>query len=398
MVAVEEGTHLEDALGEFAPEGQDRTLSWFLAYGVQRHRGRVDASLREHLRQPLAALDAPVRAVLRIGAFEKLFARTKPHAVVHQAVEVSRRLKVGRASGMVNAVLRRVGPPAAGALSRSEGLDHPAWLVDRWTERFGTEVTDAWCLANGEPPPVFVVERSPGAVAANLGEFATPVERAGQFIPGVFRVEHSGAVTTWPGFEQGAFWVQDLAAVAAADTIPVHQGTRVLDACAAPGGKAFRLMSRGAKVVAIDRDDARLQHVRQGTERLGFELDASHVHDWATGPLPELGTFDAVLVDAPCTGLGTVRRHPEIRWRRVEADLAGAARRQGIIVAAAARHVAPGGVLVYSVCSPEPEEGLDVVNAFVASSPFEMDTTWCSAPPAQGEDAHFAARMMREGS
>ena len=348
LLAVEEGAHLEDALDEVAPPpGPDRDQAWFLAYGVLRRRGHVDAALRVPLQRPIADLEPAVRTALRLGAFERLYARSPVHAVVNEAVELVKALGVGRAHGMVNAVVRRVAP--AERLGRADALDHPAWIVQRWTGRYGPEATARWCEANAEPPPLFVVRRD-GAP----GPEGSPVEVRGRALPGVLRVDVAAPVPSLPGWAEGGFWVQDAASVAVADLVPVTPGVRILDACAAPGGKSFRLASRGADVLAVDRSIPRLALVREGAERLHLPI-ATRVHDWLTGPLGE--TFDAVLVDAPCTGLGTLRRHPEIRWRRQEPDLVRASVEQERILANAAGSVAPGGSLVYTVCSPEPEEG-----------------------------------------
>jgi 16S rRNA (cytosine967-C5)-methyltransferase len=401
LMATETGAHLDEALATHAPPpGPDRDLAWFLAYGVMRRRGHLDAALRTVLTQPLAALDPPVRAALRIGTMELLFARTRPHAVVHQAVEVVRSLGAGRAHGLVNAVLRRVALPSQ--LSEPDRLDHPAWLVARWKERYGAEQTTRWCEANAQPPPLFVVAKDENA---RLPAGAEPATWQGEPVPGVYRVTSEGAVPSWAGFGEGSWWVQDLASVMVADLVPVEGA--VLDACAAPGGKSFRMASRGAKVLAVDREAARLAKVREGAERLALSV-VSVRHDWTQGPLEgsaqqgfpsgERPLFDAVLVDAPCTGLGTVRRHPEIRWRRTEPDLYGAAALQGRILDAVAHHVRPGGALIYAVCSPEPEEGEQVVDRFLARHPvFDRESVLSTAPPVDGEDAHFAARLRRVG-
>lgn len=398
LVRVDEGAHLEEVLADLLPEGPDRGLGWFLAFGVLRHRGEVDAALRPHLRQPLQALDAPVRAVLRLGAFEKRFARTRPHAVVHQAVEVARKLGAGRASGLVNAVLRRVGEPEG--MARSDALNHPAWLVARWDARYGREATEAWCRANNEPPPLTVVLRDPEAEGAlrDAGLSLRPAKAGGQIIEGAFTLEdQAGPVPELPGFAEGRLWVQDAASVAVADLTGAGQGTRVLDACAAPGGKSFRLASRGAQVTAVDLSEPRLALLRESAHRLGLPVEA-HTHDWLTGPLPGAEPFDVVLVDAPCTGLGVARRHPEIRWRRLEPDLWAAAEKQLRILANAATHVRPGGVLVYAVCSPEPEEGRGVVEAFLADHPdFREEDGFATAPPTDDEDAFQAVRLRRIG-
>lgn len=398
LITSEEGAHLDDALAaEAPPPGPDRDLAWFLAYGVCRRRGHIDAALRSVLSTPLAALDPPVRAVLRVGAMEILFARTKPHAVVHQAVEVARALGAARAHGLVNAVLRRAALPAK--LSEADALDQPAWLLARWKQRYGIEATARWCEANQEPPPLFIVARSEGDP---LPAGAIPATYDGRPVLRCYRAPESGAITSWEGFSAGGWWVQDLASVLVADLVPAT-GT-VLDACAAPGGKTLRIASKGARVLSVDKDAARIQKINESKARLGPSIASrveTRAHDWEKGPLPaEAGAgrrmFDAVLVDAPCTGLGTVRRHPEIKWRRSEPDLFGAAALQARILDAASEHVRPGGTLVYAVCSPEPEESTSVVERFLAKHPaFSCESTLSTAPPRDGEDAHFAARLQR---
>jgi 16S rRNA (cytosine967-C5)-methyltransferase len=382
LVAVDDGAHIDDALADSAPARRDdRALAWFLALGTLRQRAIIDAALRDRLRQPIATLDPEVRAILRLGTFEKLFARTQAHAVVHQAVEVARALDAGRATGLVNAVLRRVAMPAN--VSRSDRLNHPSWLVARWTDRYGAEAAERWCLKNAENPPLTVVSQKP------MGE---PTRCAGVVVPDVWTVTHTGRLEELEGYDDGTFWVADPASVAVADLVP--QGT-VLDACAAPGGKTFRLISRGCRVRAIDVNNYRLGTLEEGARRLRMDVTLGK-HDWTRGPMPDGLLYDSVLVDAPCTGLGTVRRHPDIRWRRQLPDLLAAAERQAAILEAASAHVAPAGALVYAVCSPEPEEGTDIVRSFLANHPeFVLDTELATAPPVDDEDGFYAARMYR---
>lgn len=398
LVEVDEGGHAEELLARRAPSAEpDRGLCWELALGVLRRRGEIDAALRGALSRPIGELDAPVRAVLRVGAFEALIHDTARYAVVDQAVETVRALGAGRASAMVNAVLRRVA--RAESISRADALNHPAWLVSRWDARYGEAATSAWCAANAEVPPLVLVDRHGGdgivAPLAEAGVQVRPAVAGGQVVPGAWRVEgRVGRVEQLPGFATGAFWVQDAASAAVADLVP-EGARRVLDACAAPGGKTFRLLSRGHEVWAADRETERLKLLRQSLDRLKLRAEIG-VHDWSSGPHPRLGVFDAVLVDAPCTALGIVRRHPEIRWRRSPFDPASAAARQRAIAEAALRHVAPGGVLVYAVCSPEPEEGEGVVAALRRAHPeLVVEAQLATAPPADGEDAFFAARLRR---
>jgi 16S rRNA (cytosine967-C5)-methyltransferase len=390
LIEVDRGGHVEDVLGAMTLEPRDRAHAWFLALGVLRQRGHVDAALRPRLSRPLGGLDEPVRATLRCGAFERLFTETPKHVAVHQAVEVAKAVGAGRASGMVNAVMRRVEPVEP--TDRAERLNHPAWLVARWDAHFGPESTEAWCLSNGERPPTCLVERDPmeeRLSAAGVRFHAAEV--GGTAVPGVWVLPQlAGPITALPGFQEGAFWVSDSAAVRVADLVPVEGS--VLDATAAPGGKSFRLAARGAQVTAVDRSEERLEMVRQGAARLRLDVTCVR-HDWGRGP-SSLGAFDAVLVDAPCTGLGTLRRHPEIRWRRQWVDLAPAVTRQSRILEAASRHVKPGGALVYGVCSAEPEEGEGVVVRFLESHPgYRLESSHVFAPPGVGEDAHFGVRL-----
>ncbi len=397
LVQAERGAHVDEILQDLAPEyGRDRALSWFLALGVLRRRSHVDASLRPHLHQPLASLDPEVRATLRVGTFERLFADTPPHAAVSQAVEVIKAVGRPRASGLINAVVRRVGMPRD--LGLAESLDHPAWLVDRWIYRYGEEATRAWCLANNTNPPLFATVRHEDVVSTlRRAELVVePVEIRGRTVPGCVHISgHRGPVTALPGFLEGSLIIQDAAAAAVSDLVGDARGARVLDACAAPGGKSFRLAMGGAEVLAVDRSEDRLRLLHETGERLGLSLPA-RVHDWTQGPLEGVQPFDAVLVDAPCTALGTSRRNPEVRWRRQLVDVLAMPAIQGAILQAAATHVRPGGALVYAVCSPEPEEGEGVVRGFLHEHPgFSQEDELLTAPPSVGEDAFFAVRLRR---
>lgn len=382
---------LGDALDRHAPRrDDDRALSRHLAFGVLRCRSELDACIAFTAKRSVADLEPAVRTVLRLGAFERRGARTKPHAVVHQAVELAKALRAGRASGLVNAVLRRLAAPQDMPDHASAG--HPAWLWNRWQERYGTDKAAEWCASNNHAPPIFIVAKA--ANAARLPQGCRTIDEC----PGVFLTgaEARGPVVEWPGFREGDWWVQDLSAVRVADLLDAKPGQRVLDACAAPGGKTLRLASQGAVVSAVDRSSMRLEKVVSALQRTGLSAQTV-VHDWLQGPCRSLETFDAVLVDAPCSGLGTVGRHPEIRWRRHATDLGGAGERQERILSSAAAHVDPGGVLVYAVCSPEPEEGPDVVARFVSHHPeFVVEATMEGLPTDGAADAHFAVRLRKQ--
>jgi len=383
LVAVEEGGHAEDVLSELAPPpGPDRGLAWHLTLGVLRRQGTLDAALRPFLNRDIDGLDPVVRAVLRAGLVDAHLSRTPPHAAVHQGVEVCKAVGSARASGLVNAVLRRA---VAQPLPDDPWLDLPPWLAERWREWEG------WVIRLRDPAPLCIASKASipdelGATPAALG--GTPLDRA-WIVPG-----GSGRVDELPGFSDGAWWVMDTAAMAVADLVCHHapEGGSVLDACAAPGGKSFRMCAAGLSVTGVDQSRERIRRLQEGAQRLGMDIPI-HVHQWGAGETNDLGEFDAVLVDAPCTGLGTIRRHPEIRWRRTVADAAAMGIRQRAILRAAALHVRPGGALIYAVCSPEPEEGPAVVECLDGWSVVD---TWASTPPTGDEDAHQAFVLRRE--
>jgi 16S rRNA (cytosine967-C5)-methyltransferase len=411
LVASEEGEHVEEALARFAPpRADDRAHAWHLALGVLRRRSWLDAALREVVRQPLSELDPPVRAVLRIGAFELLVGGTPPHAALNEAVEVSRDAGVGRASGLVNAALRRVQAPSQ--LTPAERAGLPGWLWGAWVDRLGEAEAMTWARSCQEPPPLVLAVRDPGGVdalhaaLAASGIRAEPARALGAVVPQTLRVVgrvaaegdepgRPGRVDAFPGFAEGSFWVQDAASAAMTDLVPAD-AQRVLDAAAAPGGKTLRLAARGASVTSVDLDPRRLELLRTSLLRTKLRADVL-AHDWLQGPAPELGTFDAVLLDAPCTGLGTLRRHPEIKWARGPMDPDASADRQLAIARAVLAHVRPGGCLVYVVCSTEPEEGEDVVRALLKAFPtLTLEEERCTTPRASyddGEDGFYGARL-----
>ncbi len=340
-------------------------------------------------------LDAPVRAALRVATFEIRLSRTSAHAAVHQGVELVAALGAGRAKGFANAVLRRVGQ----TMEFPATINHPDWLIEDWRHRFGEEGVDAWCRLNDTEPILSVVFREQGLEAELKsvdGLNLVPAQAGGRSLEDTFWVEgHAGPIETLPGFESGTFWVMDPSAVLCADLLEVSPGDRVLDVCAAPGGKSLRLASKGAEVLATDRSGARLRRLEQSVRRTGIEVE-SRVVDWESAPELEDPLFDGVLVDAPCTGLGTTRRHPEIRWRALATDPAAMALRQFQILAAAAAQVREGGLLVYSVCSPMEEEGTGVVRGFLdATTGYVLEEEILTAPPKHDEDAFFAARLRR---
>ncbi len=400
LLRVEQGERGDHALEAEAPsQGRDRALAWHLLSGALQHRAEIDHALAAASSRPLGRLEPAVLAVLRLAAYELRYGRAPRRAVVHQAVELTRLDASHRATGFVNAVLRKQGRGGEGVPPRLL-LNHPEWLLQRWERRYGADAAAHWAASNNEPPPLCVASAGSTdeleALLRSAGLEPEPAFAAGRQVPGLLRVSGPvGPVGSLLGAQEGLWWVQDSAAAAVADLVRCRPGWRVLDACAAPGGKTFRLASKGAEVVATDRSAQRLERLEEGLCRLGLSAQVL-THDWLEGSLPGLAPFDAVLVDAPCSGLGTVRRHPEIRWRRSLEDLQRNAERQQAVLEAAAAMLAPRGVLVYAVCSAEPEEGEQVVERFLAAHPdHSLDETFCSAPPSHGEDAFWAARLVR---
>lgn len=387
LVAVEEGKNAEEALADLVPmDGADRALAWNIVFGVLRNRPALDVAIADFTKRAVWTLDPPVLAVLRAGLYERTFTRTPPHAAVDQAVEVARVARVGHASGLVNAVMRNAVVPQEGAVS----LGLPSWLVERWAYRYGERALGAFARAANEPAPTYIVAKEdPAGLSAQFQRSGIVLVAVGE---GIFLLPpRSGRIDELPGFVEGRFWVMDRAAAAVADLAgEAAHGATALDCCAAPGGKSFRLAASGYAVSATDLSAERLALVQSGAARLGLTVSTAP-HDWTLGPVE--GSFDVVLVDAPCTALGLVRRHPEIRWRRKPDDIAAAAIRQGRILENAMRCVRSGGALVYAVCSPEPEEGRQVATR----AGWRIEAEFNNALDPEGGDLFYAARLRAPG-
>jgi len=402
-MATERGRHADRELDQQPGlEGGERAQAYFLLMGALRRRGEIDARIEALAKRPVGGLDPEVRAALRVALFELAYGRTPPHAAVDQGVRLVGDLGAGRAGGFVNALLRR---GWEGAEAPSACANHPDWLVARWRARFGDEATERWCRANDDLAPLALITGGDAeALAERLraaGLEVTPGRAGGRAVPGSLLARgQRGPVSELPGYEAGEWWVMDPASAAAADLLAARVGERVLDACAAPGGKTLRLAAAGAEVYATDLEPARLGRLRANLERVGLSARVG-ARDWLAPGIHRAAPFDAALLDAPCTGLGTLRRHPEIRWSRIPTDPAAMALRQSQLIERVAAQVRPGGRLVYSVCSPAVEEGADVAAGFLASpagADWRLAEALTIAPPTDGEDAFYAARLERTGA
>ena len=341
---------------------RDRALTRALIGVVLRRLGTL-----RHLLGLLLARGAPqqaprVETALLIGAAQILFLDVPNHAAVDLAVRlVQADRDATHFAGLVNAVLRRIAREGAEKVAAFDAptLDTPPWLLERWIKTYGAATAHDIAAANGHEPALdLTVKSDPEGWAAKLEGrvLANATVRA---------IAH-GAVTALPGFSEGAWWVQDAAASLPARLLGNVAGLRVADLCAAPGGKTAQLAAAGAKVTAVDRAPARLRRLRENLTRLSLdaELICANVAEWA----PEQ-TFDAVLLDAPCSSTGTIRRHPDVPWLKQLADITSLAALQRRLLERAVALTKPGGTLVYCTCSLEPEEGGDIVEALLAREP-----------------------------
>jgi len=371
----------------------DRALATELVYGTLAWQRRLDHHLSQLVTGSTARLEPPVRVALRLGLYQLLFLdRIPAYAAVDASVRLARRCGRG-AAGLVNAVLRRAAregrevlalpDPSADPIERlSIEWSHPRWLVERLADEVGIDELPALLAAHDRRGPVAVRAHPPGsrdALAADLterGVVATP----SRWTPdGLVIARGAGRLRALDEFTAGRLAFQGEASQLVARLVDVEPGARVLDACAAPGGKTTYLAALGARVSALDVHAAGARRIVSEAKRLGLATIRAAAAD-ARRP-PVRGAFDAVLVDAPCSGLGTLRRHPELRWRRRPEDLARLAALQGALLAAVAPLVRSGGLLVYAVCSPMRAESDDVVGAFLAAHDrFVLDPIGALAP------------------
>ncbi len=391
---------LDDALDELPPiDARDRAAARRIAACVLRRQGTLDAALEPFLtRMP----PDRVRTILRIGAASLLFLATPAHAAVGTAVDLARARRLVPFAGLVNAVLRRIARGGEALLADLDGprLDTPAWLWAAWGGR-----ARAIATAHQHEAPLDLTLR-PGILGPDGGA---------RLPGGSLRLPAGTRVTELPGFEDGDFWVQDVAATLPVRLLAPRPGERIGDLCAAPGGKTAQLACAGADIVAIDRDGARLRRLRQNMTRLRLAPDIveADMLDWRPA-MP----FDAVLLDAPCSATGTARRHPDMLRLRRPRDIALLAARQAALLDAARAMLAPGGRLVYAVCSMQPEEGPELVAHAVTAGFWRMmpiepselpgfeacitDDGTLRTDPGQwaargGMDGFFAARLVRTG-
>lgn len=410
---------LGDRALDLATEGMEpRERAWTqeLVYGTFRLRGRIDHILDGFARDGVGSLDPDVLDVLRLGAYQLLeMGSVPPYAAVSQSVELVRLAGQPRAAGLVNGILQNMqrrphfrfpefdADPAA---SLETWGSHPRWLVERWIERWGAADARALTEADNLRPELYIrpLGVSVDEARARLDEAGIAAE-AVDFAPDSLRIPPPATASQVLAIVPAV--VQDPAAALVARYADVPAGGDVIDLCAAPGGKALGLAERAGRVAAADLSARRMRRVRENAGRVGWGARVGGVV--ADGRHPPFRAVDAVLLDAPCTGTGTFRRHPDGRWRVSPDDLRALAALQDELLAAAAPLVRPGGLLVYSTCSLEPEENELRIDRFLAgrtewrlepssavgASLLDDAGRLCVLPQRQGVDGAFAARLRR---
>jgi 16S rRNA (cytosine967-C5)-methyltransferase len=342
---------------------RDRALARSIATVAMRRLGTIRKGLARFLEKGMPRKSGPLESTLIAAAAQLLFLDASDHAAVDLAV---RAVRADPASApyvaLANAVLRNIGRAKDEILGDGEPLDDvPAWLAARWKANYGEATLLAIAAAHRcEPTLDLTVKSDPQGWAARLGGVVLPT--------GSVRLEAHTPIPDLPGFAEGEWWVQDAAAALPALLLPISPGDRVVDLCAAPGGKTAQLAHAGARVTAVDRSPARMARLRDNLARLALEAEVV-VADAAEWPVGKSEGFDGILVDAPCTSTGTIRRHPDIAWLRQEADIAALAALQKRLLQKAVTLLRPGGTLVYCTCSLEPEEGEQAISALLATEP-----------------------------
>ena len=399
-------------------DARDRRWMRELVYGMLRKRARIDALLAARVRGTLSRLDPDVLDLLRLGVYQLFEMGSVPaYAAIAQTVELAKRRHGLGASKLVNAVLRRLDRerdslgleiPGDPVERLALAYSHPQWMVQRWLERWGAEETEKLLSLNDGEAPIII--RPYGLVReqleASLESGSVTVADAPLAADSIL-LGGSIALTELGAFRQGQFFVQDPAATLVTRYAAIPAGAVVADLCAAPGGKSIELSRSAGLVIAADRAFGRMDRVIANRRRLDIVNLLPLVAD---AKMPAIRPVDAVLLDVPCTGTGTFRRHPDARWRLKVSDIAVMAATQRTILKSASSVVKPGGLLIYSTCSLEPEENESQIETFLSANPgWLLDPPPADTVPAEtldggylrilpqqhGTDGAFAARLRR---
>jgi 16S rRNA (cytosine967-C5)-methyltransferase len=388
LVAMEGASDFDAAMDKSRTfkrlQGPDRGFARAMAGAALRAVGRIDWALGGMLNRPLDELQPPLQALLRVGAAQLWIMNVADHAAVSATVEAAGKWDDARkGGGLINAVLRRAAREGDAFANSPVTAVWPDWLAARMKASLGAAQAEELALAQLDEPPIDLTLRSPEDAEA----WAERLEA--ELLPnGSLRLQSGAGLMEMPGFAEGAWWVQDTAAALPAKLLGDVRGQTVADLCAAPGGKAMQLAAMGAKLFAIDMSRQRIVRLRENAERakLPMTIVESDGRTWR----PEQ-PLDAVLLDAPCSALGIIRRHPEGVWRRDPKDLVRFPAIQRALVDAAHDMLRPGGRLVYSVCTPVPEEGREIIEAAIVTG------GWKRAVIERAEIAGFQDSLTADG-
>lgn len=420
---------LDRALKNSSLDERDRALLTEVIYGTLRWRGKIDAALAKYLHQPFSRTDQRIRNLLRLTCYQLLFLdRVPDYAAVSEAVEIAKLHGGKKTAGFVNGVLRNFLRSQTGNTIASENpsssslaieYSHPEWLVKLWTEQFGLETAIGLMRANNEKSPLVLRANSLKCSRDQLlqlllyaGVTAKPTRQSPQGIS----IQSTGAVEKLSGFAEGLFQVQAESSQLVAPLLSAMPGERILDACAAPGGKATHIaesMKDRGEIVAIDKSATGIAKLGENLTRLGITAVRPYRADVSQKLSDELsGPYDRIIVDAPCSGFGTLRSHPEIKWHRDLTDVRRLRALQSTILDCVAPHLKLGGILVYATCTLTAEENARNVESFLARHPgFELENAarylpdeakqmvranyFEALPNRDNTDGFFAARMKR---
>lgn len=394
--------------------GRDRAFALNLALTVLRRLGQIDALIDQCLARPLPDRRASVRDLLRLGVAQLVFLRTPAHAASYTTVELARRRRAGTHVSLINAVLRRLTDEGARLANAQDAarLNTPDWLWHSWTAAYGEVVARSIAEAHLAEPPLDVTVRSEADLEKLTGALA-----ARRLPTGTLRLWHAGPISGLPGYDEGAWWVQDAAAALPAKLLGDVRRRLVLDLCAAPGGKTAQLAAAGAHVVAVDRSPKRMRRLEDNLRRLGLRADmvTADVTTWRPS-----APVDRVLLDVPCSATGTIRRHPDVMRLKTATEVSELAKLQARLLAAAADMLTPDGILVYCACSLQSEEGEHLVDSSIArglplrraplgdgqsrgfeqflTSVGDLRTLPCQIADCGGLDGFYAARLRRRSA
>ncbi|AUI66580.1 MULTISPECIES: 16S rRNA (cytosine(967)-C(5))-methyltransferase RsmB [Glaesserella] len=396
-------------------EAKDLPLVQEITFGVCRVLPRLEAIIKLLVEKQLKGKTRPVHCLLLVGLYQLLYMRVPPHAAVDEVVNATKCLKLDSFRALTNGVLRRFLREQEAILAKVDKhwqTLHPEWLVNKLKKAYPNwrEIVEA----NNQKPPMWIRVNQQHSRRADyevlLGDLAKNRENLTACVPGcAISLAKAVSVSQLPNFEQGWATVQDAHAQWSAELLDAQNGERILDACAAPGGKTTHILEKAPKasVVALDIEQSRLQRVKENLARLNQTAtvicgDASQPEQWlASGEM-----FDRILLDAPCSATGVIRRHPDIKWLRQEADIAELADLQGKILKALWARLKPNGVLLYATCSVLPEENSQQIQQFIANTPdaklVEMDFGGEKVlekqflPQVDGGDGFFYAKLMKQ--